>query len=64
MAMIGRGSAIAAGPHRREVRGLLAFVAWLSVHLLLMSGARARRRAVIDWIMVNISRSRGPQPRS
>ena len=33
MAMIGRGSAIAAmGPRRREVHGSLAFAAWLGVH--------------------------------
>ena len=33
MAMIGRGSAIAAmGPHRREVHGPIAFAAWLGVH--------------------------------
>jgi NADH dehydrogenase len=61
MAMIGRGSAIAAGPRRREVHGPIAFIAWLSVHLLLMSGARARRRAVMDWILANVSRTRGPQ---
>ena len=33
MAMIGRGSAIAAmGPRRREVHGPIAFAAWLGVH--------------------------------
>ena len=62
MAMIGRGTAIAAlGPRRREVHGPIAFAAWLAVHLLLMSGARARMRAVVDWLFVNVSRTRGPQ---
>jgi NADH:ubiquinone reductase (H+-translocating) len=62
MAMIGRGSAIAAmGEKRREVHGPVAFAAWLGVHLLLMTGARARVRAVVDWIFVNVSRTRGPQ---
>ena len=62
MAMIGRGSAIAAmGRRRREMHGLVAFAAWLGVHLLLMTGARARMRAVVDWIFVNVSRTRGPQ---
>jgi NADH dehydrogenase len=62
MAMIGRGSAIAAmGEKRREVHGFFAFAAWLGVHLLLMTGARARMRAVVDWIFVNVSRTRGPQ---
>ncbi len=62
MAMIGRGSAIAAmGTRRRELHGPLAFAAWLGVHLLLMTGARARMRAVVDWIFVNVSSTRGPQ---
>ena len=62
MAMIGRGSAIAAiGSARREVHGPLAFAAWLGVHLLLMTGVRARMRAFVDWFCVNISRTRGPQ---
>ena len=61
MAMIGRGSAIAAmGRRRFELHGLVAFAAWLGVHLLLMTGARARTRAVVDWIFVNVSRTRGP----
>lgn len=62
MAMIGRGSAIAAvGRRRFELHGPVAFAAWLGVHLLLMTGARARMRAVVDWIFVNVSRTRGPQ---
>jgi NADH dehydrogenase len=62
MAMIGRGSAIAAmGKRRREMHGPIAFAAWLGVHLLLMTGARARMRALVDWIFVNLSRTRGPQ---
>jgi NADH dehydrogenase len=62
MAMIGRGSAIAAvGKRRFELHGLIAFAAWLAVHLLLMTGARARMRAVVDWVTVNLSRTRGPQ---
>ena len=62
MAMIGRGSAIAAvGRRRFELHGLPAFAAWLAVHLLLMTGARARMRSVIDWLFVNITRTRGPQ---
>jgi NADH:ubiquinone reductase (H+-translocating) len=62
MAMIGRGSAIAAvGKRRFELHGLPAFAAWLAVHLLLMTGGRARMRAVIDWIFVNVTRTRGPQ---
>ena len=62
MAMIGRGSAIAAmGPRRREVHGPIAFAAWLAVHGLLMTGVRARIHAFTDWAGANLQRTRGPQ---
>ena len=62
MAMIGRGSAIAAmGPRRREVHGPIAFAAWLAVHGLLMTGVRARMHAFTDWAGANVQRTRGPQ---
>ena len=55
MAMIGRGSAIAAmGPRRREVHGPLAFAAWLGVHAALMTGVRARLHALADWAGANV----------
>ena len=59
MAMIGRGSAIAAmGPHRREVHGPVAFVMWMGVHLILMTGVRARIHAVVDWALSAVLRTR------
>jgi NADH:ubiquinone reductase (H+-translocating) len=62
MAMIGRGSAIAAmGPRRREVHGPLAFAAWLGVHGALLTGVRARLHALADWAGANVSRMRGAQ---
>ena len=62
MAMIGRGSAIAAmGPRRREVHGPLAFAAWLGVHGALMTGVRARLHALADWAGANVSHMRGAQ---
>ena len=62
MAMIGRGSAIAAiGPRRRELHGPLAFAAWLGVHAMLMTGVRTRAEALLDWGWANFSRTRGPQ---
>jgi NADH:ubiquinone reductase (H+-translocating) len=61
MAMIGRGAAIAAGPHRRELHGRLAFAAWLGVHAMLMTGVRTRAEAVMDWGWDYFSRTRGPQ---
>jgi NADH:quinone reductase (non-electrogenic) len=61
MAMIGRGAAIAAGPRRRELRGLPAFAAWLGVHAALLTGARNRSQTFVDWGFDYFSRSRGPQ---
>jgi NADH:ubiquinone reductase (H+-translocating) len=61
MAMIGRGAAIAAGPRRRELRGLPAFAAWLGVHAALLTGARNRSQTFVDWGFDYFTRSRGPQ---
>jgi NADH dehydrogenase len=62
MAMIGRGAALAeVGPRRRELHGLPAFLAWLGVHALLMTGVRNRIETFIDWGWDYLSRSRGPQ---
>jgi len=50
MAMIGRNAAIAEmGEHRHELRGPVAFAAWLGVHAWLMSGTRQRVDAFISW---------------
>jgi NADH dehydrogenase len=62
MAMIGRGAALAeVGPRRRELHGLPAFLAWLGVHAVLMTGVRNRIETYIDWGWDYLSRSRGPQ---
>jgi NADH:ubiquinone reductase (H+-translocating) len=67
MAMIGRsglggGAAIAAmGPKRREIHGPIAFVAWLAVHAMLMTGVRTRVETAIDWLWTFFSKTRGPQ---
>ena len=61
MAMIGRGAAIAAGPYRRELRGLPAFAAWLGVHAALLTGARNRVETFLEWGFDYLSHSRGPQ---
>ena len=62
MAMIGRGAALAeVGPRRRELHGVPAFLAWLGVHAILMTGVRNRIETFIDWGWDYLSRSRGPQ---
>jgi NADH:ubiquinone reductase (H+-translocating) len=62
MAMIGRGAAVAeVGEHRHELHGPIAFAAWLGVHAALLSGARNRVEAFIDWGWDYFSRGRGEQ---
>ncbi|WP_199257125.1 NAD(P)/FAD-dependent oxidoreductase [Tomitella fengzijianii] len=50
MAMIGRGAAVAeVGPRRWQIKGPLAFIAWLGVHAALLSGVWQRVGAVASW---------------
>jgi NADH dehydrogenase len=51
MAMIGRRAAVAeVGAHRHELTGPLAFAAWLGVHAALLTTARARIGAFLEWV--------------
>ena len=62
MAMIGRGAAIAeVGPHRHELHGHIAHMAWLGVHASLMTGVRNRVDAFLAWGTDVFSSGRGPQ---
>lgn len=59
MAMVGRGAAVAEiGPRRRQVEGPVAFLAWLGVHLALLSGAWQRTGAIGSWMLDYGSRQR------
>lgn len=59
MAMIGRGAAVAEiGPKRIQMQGPLAFLAWLGVHVLLLSGSRQRISAVVSWAGDYLTHSR------
>lgn len=50
MAMIGTKAAVAEiGPHRHELHGRFAFVAWLGVHLELLGEIGAELKAYIAW---------------
>jgi NADH dehydrogenase len=50
MAMIGRNSAVAEmGKHRHELKGTLAFAAWLGVHASLLSTTQAKIEAFVEW---------------
>jgi NADH dehydrogenase len=50
MAMVGHGAAVAElGPKHLPLHGPLAFVAWLGVHAVLLSGMRQRIAALVSW---------------
>jgi NADH dehydrogenase len=52
MAMVGRGAAVAEvgpGPQRKILAGPLAFLAWLGVHVVLLSGGMQKVRALATW---------------
>ena len=50
MAMIGRKAAVAEiGAHRHELRGRVAFAAWLGVHAQLLANTGAEIRAFMAW---------------
>jgi NADH:ubiquinone reductase (H+-translocating) len=60
MAMIGRNSAVAeVGEHRHELRGAIAFAAWLGVHAALLSSTRAKIEAFMEWAWDYFGGSRG-----
>lgn len=58
MGMIGRGAAVAEiGRKRVQLQGPLAFVAWLLVHLALLSGFQQKVRALFSWLNGYITHS-------
>jgi NADH dehydrogenase len=60
MAMIGRNSAVAeVGEHRHELRGAIAFAAWLGVHTALLSSTRAKIEAFVEWAWDYFGGARG-----
>jgi NADH:ubiquinone reductase (H+-translocating) len=59
MAMIGRGAAVAEiGRKRIQMQGFLAFLAWLGVHVVLLSGVRQRISAIVSWTGDYLTHSR------
>lgn len=50
MATIGRASAVAELPGGIRLRGLIAWVAWLLLHLLMLAGFRNRVSVLFSWI--------------
>jgi len=51
MAMVGRNAAVAEiGRRRRVLLGPLAFIAWLSVHVLLLNTVWAKLQTLLEWL--------------
>lgn len=48
MATIGRRSAVVELPHRVRIRGTIAWVAWLALHLVTLLGNRNRLSALVN----------------
>jgi NADH dehydrogenase len=50
MATIGRAAAVAELPGGIRLRGLVAWFAWLLLHLLMLAGFRNRVSVLLSWI--------------
>jgi NADH dehydrogenase len=48
MATMGRRSAVVELPHRVRIRGTIAWVAWLALHLVTLLGNRNRLSALVN----------------
>jgi NADH dehydrogenase len=49
MAQIGRGAAVVELPGGETLQGRIAWLAWLGVHLSLLSGAEEKTSVFVDW---------------
>jgi NADH dehydrogenase len=59
MATIGHGAAIVQLPRGRTMSGRTAWMAWLGVHLVLLSGGEERSVAITDWGWSILTQKRG-----
>jgi NADH dehydrogenase len=59
MAMIGRGAAIVEFNSGRTMTGRAAWLAWLGVHLMLLSGGGQKAHTFVDWGWDVLSRGEG-----
>jgi NADH dehydrogenase len=59
MAQIGRGAAVVELPGDITLTGRVAWLAWLGVHLSLLSGAEEKTSVFVDWGWNALTRNRG-----
>jgi NADH dehydrogenase len=61
MATIGRRAAVAELPFRIRLRGGLAWLAWLGLHLVTLVGKRNRASVLLNWAWNYLTWDRGPR---
>lgn len=61
MATIGRRAAVAELPGRLRLRGTLAWMAWLGLHIFYLAGVRNRASVMLNWAWGYITWDRGPR---
>jgi NADH dehydrogenase len=61
MATIGRKSAVAELPPGIHLRGAIAWIAWLGLHLLYLAGLRNRLSVLLNWFWGYLTWDRGPR---
>ena len=61
MATIGRRAAVAELPGRIHLRGGLAWLAWLGLHLAFLVGPRNRLSVLLNWAWNYLTWDRGPR---
>jgi len=59
MATIGRGAAVVELPFGRTLTGTVAWLAWLGVHLGLLSGTQEKTNVFLEWGWNLLTRKRG-----
>ena len=64
MATIGRRAAVAELPGRIRLRGGLAWLAWLGLHLVTLVGPRNRASVLLNWAWNYLTWDRGPRDSS
>jgi NADH:ubiquinone reductase (H+-translocating) len=58
MATIGRGAAVVQLPRGRTLKGEVAWLAWGTVHLALLSTGEDRAKAIVDWTWAGFTHER------
>jgi NADH dehydrogenase len=61
MATIGRRAAVAELPGGIKLRGTLAWLSWLGLHILYLAGLRNRASVLLNWAWSYVTWDRGPR---